>query len=186
MINTYDLQLDPDDPRFVDPDFTDQTLIGERRELAELIRLQTLGFSWSATGIDQFIPDTFQQASVDLSDSITWEGIDDPRPLTADDLAFDVLAAGIERAGTVPVLLLNEPMLVSDGENSDIRYNAFFPRWAYDRYHDLLLATAEAEDWQLLDLWDALPTDAFTDSPVHTTGAGAKVVADALITAMSE
>jgi hypothetical protein len=39
LIRTYDLTLDPYDPRLVDPSFWDQTLIGQRRALADLLRL---------------------------------------------------------------------------------------------------------------------------------------------------
>ncbi len=41
-------------------------------------------------------------------------------------------------AGDVPVLIINEPMFISDGQNSDLRYNSFYPRWAYDQFHRLL------------------------------------------------
>jgi hypothetical protein len=49
-----------------------------------------------------------------------------------------VLAATLERAGDVPVLLINEPMFISSGQNSDLRYNSFYPRWAYDQYRAML------------------------------------------------
>ncbi|MCZ7670394.1 MAG: hypothetical protein M5U34_26160 [Chloroflexi bacterium] len=47
-------------------------------------------------------------------------------------------------AGDVPVLLINEPMFISSGRNSDLRYNAFYPRWAYDQYREMLGETAVA------------------------------------------
>jgi hypothetical protein len=81
-----------------------------------------------------------------------------------------VLRAGVKIAGKTPILLINEPMLISAGENSDIRYNAFFPRWAYDDYRRLLAEQTAEQGWQALDLWDALPNaDCYTDSPVHLT-----------------
>jgi hypothetical protein len=178
LITAYDLDLNADDPRLNDPDFLDQTIVGERRALADLLRLQLYGFSWAATGIDQFIPEEYTLTTVDLSDEVAWEGIEQPRDLTRDDLAFDVLTAGIARAGEVPVLLVNEPMLVSDGENSDRRYNALFPRWAYDAYRDLLRTTAEQRGWTLLDMWNLLPSLEFTDSPVHLTPAGVATLAE--------
>ena len=101
-----------------------------------------------------------------------------PQPLTADDLAFDVLTAGISRAAEVPVWLINEPMFISDGANSDIRYNAFYPRWAYDQYRQLLADQAAAAGWNYLDLWDAIPPDEFTDTPVHLTPAGTRLLAE--------
>ena len=40
---------DPDDRRFVEPGFLERTIAGQRRALADLIRLQLYGFSWAAT-----------------------------------------------------------------------------------------------------------------------------------------
>ena len=53
-----------------------------------------------------------------------------------DKLAFDVLDAGMSI--TPNMLLVNEPILISNGANSDIRYNFFYPRWAYDEYRSML------------------------------------------------
>ena len=108
------------------------------------------------------------------------------RPLTGDDLTFDVLRAGLARAGDVPVVLINEPIYVSDGANSDLRYNSFYPRWAYDDYRAQLAALAAAEGWRYLDLWDAIPPDEFTDTPVHLTPAGTRLLAEMLVEVIEE
>ncbi|MBN1286644.1 MAG: hypothetical protein JXB47_14695 [Anaerolineae bacterium] len=173
LIDAYGLDLDPNDPRFVDLTFTDKTLIGQRRALADWLRLQLYGAAWAATGIDQVYPATYTPRQEDFDDAgVTRFGDLEAQPLTEDLLAFDVLRAGIARAGEAgaPVLLVNEPMFISAGKNSDIRYNAFYPRWAYDDYHARLVEMAEANGWRLLDLWDAVTGgDAFTDSAVHLT-----------------
>jgi hypothetical protein len=44
LIDRYQLDLDPNDPRFVDPDFLGRTIVGQRRNLADWLRLQALGF----------------------------------------------------------------------------------------------------------------------------------------------
>ncbi|NJL56133.1 hypothetical protein HC928_13845 [bacterium] len=108
----------------------------------------------------------------------------EPQPLTADELAFDVLRAGVARAGDVPVLIVNEPIFIADGANSDVRYNAFYPRWAYDAYRDLLIEVAAVEGWALLDVWNLLPQEAFTDSPVHITAEGVQALAEAILVQM--
>jgi hypothetical protein len=43
----------------VQPSELDRTLIGQRRNLADLIRLQIYGVLWAATGIDQYYPETY-------------------------------------------------------------------------------------------------------------------------------
>ncbi len=180
LIERYQLNLDPNDPRFVDPDFLGRTLIGQRRNLADWLRLQVLGFSWAATGIDQVIPAEIKLRQSDFEKDVSWQNFTQPITLTENDLAFDVLGAGLKMAGDVPVLVINEPMFISSGQNSDLRYNSFYPRWAYDQYHQLLNRKAAANGWHYLDLWDSIAPDEFTDTPVHLTPQGmaqfAKVV----------
>ena len=180
LIAAYDLVLDPNDSRFVDPDFMQRSIVGQRRELANLLRLQSLGLAWGATDIDQFIPAEIPLRQTELKDDLSWKDV--PEPTTLDDelLAFDVLAAGVARAGGIPVLLVNEPMFISHGANSDIRYNSFYPRWAYDQYRALLAARAQENSWDYLDLWDSIPPDQFTDMPVHLSPTGSQMLADLL------
>jgi hypothetical protein len=186
LINRYDLPLDSADPRFVDRGFLQETIAGRRRDLADLLRLQSYGLAWAATGRDQAIPDEIPLRQSDLEADESWLDVADQRPLTTDDLAFDVLAAGIERAGSIPVVLINEPMYVSDGANSDVRYNSFYPRWAYDQYREMLAELAAAGGWTYLDLWDAIPPQEFTDTPVHLTPAGTRQLAELLTRLLSE
>lgn len=170
LIARYNLDLDPDDPRLVDPSTWDKTLFGRRRALADLLRLQLYGVPWAVTGIDQEYPDDYTPRAVDLPADATWHGMDDAT-LTRDDLAFDVLEAGIARAReSAPVLVINEPIFISEGENSDIRYNFFYPQWLYDLYRGLLVEFRDAGMWPYLDLWDLVPdVDCYTDSAVHLT-----------------
>jgi hypothetical protein len=186
LIDRYDLTLDPADPRFVDRSFLQETIAGRRRDLADLLRLQSYGLAWAATGRDQAIPDEIPLRKTDLEVDESWLDVEDRRPLTADDLALGVLAAGIERAGNIPVVVINEPMYVSAGANSDVRYNSFYPRWAYDQYREMLAELAAAEGWMYLDLWDAIPPQEFTDTPVHLTPAGTHQMVELLARLLSD
>jgi len=172
LIGDYALDLDADDERLVTPTLWDRTLVGSRRPLADWLRLQLYGFAWAATGIDQYYPEAYTPRTEDFEEDISWGDFAEPATMNQDDLAFDVLAAGVQRAREIPVLLVNEPMFISDGQNSDLRYNLFYPRWAYDAYRSWLIETASANGWRLLDLWDAVDSGAFTDSPVHLTPKG--------------
>jgi hypothetical protein len=169
LINEYDLNQNPDDGRFVDLSLWEKAIIKQRRALADILRLQLYGLAWTVTGIDQEYPTDYTPRAIDLQPDETWHGYT-PDTLAENDLAFDVLRAGVEIAGAIPILLINEPMFISEGENSDIRYNFFYPRWAYDTYRDLLADQAEQNDWQFLDLWATIPdADCYTDSAVHLT-----------------
>jgi hypothetical protein len=171
LIERYGLAQDPADPRFANLSTWDKTLIGRRRALVDLLRLQLYGVPWAVTGIDQEYPADYTPRAVDLPADATWHGLREDLFAPA-DLAFDVLRAGIARAGDVPLLLVNEPMLISTGANSDLRYNFFYPRWAYDAYQRHLLEERDTHGWALLDLGAAIPdADCYTDSAVHLTPA---------------
>jgi len=149
-----------------------------RRDLADLVRLQLYGVMWAATGIDQYIPATYEPLQRDFDNDDSFFNL--KQPLSEDDLALDVLAAGKRIAGTVPLLVVNEPIFVSDGRNSDIRYNFFYPRWAYDQYRVLMLRQAATQGWRYVDLWNAVPPGEFTNSAVHLSPTGSQVLADQL------
>lgn len=156
--------------------FLDRTLFGQRRPLADLLRLQLYGVLWAATGIDQYYPETYDLRAEDLEASDTFYDL--PNPLTTNMLAFDVLHAGVELAGDVPILFINEPMFRSTGKNSDIRYNFYYPRWAYDQYRALLTAEMAQHGHRYLDLWNIIPNPEFTNTAIHLTPSGSKLLAE--------
>ncbi|RMG84634.1 MAG: hypothetical protein D6712_10955, partial [Chloroflexi bacterium] len=62
--------------------FMAQTIIGQRRPLADWLRLQLYGFMWGATGIDQYIPESYTLRQSDFeADAVAW-GEDFPQPQT--------------------------------------------------------------------------------------------------------
>lgn len=177
LIAHYDLPFDHDDPALIRPSFADRTIIGQRRALADLFRLQLYGVLWAATGVDQTYPTDYAPAQTDLEADGSFHDLQPPR-LDESRLAFEVLEAGLRAAGETPVLLINEPMLVSTGLNSEVRYNFFYPRWAYDDYRDMMAARAASGEWNYLDLWDLVPPDQFTNSAIHLTPAGEALLAE--------
>lgn len=169
LIARYALALSLADKSLSQPDFWGRTIIGQRRALADLIRLQFYGALWGATGIDQIYPARYTPAQRDFEASNTaFHGQNGPT-LAPDTLALEVVAAGIKLAGAVPVTLVNEPILISAGKNSDVRYNYFYPRWAYDQYRQQMAQAAQANGWTYLDLWDSAPESDFTNSAIHLT-----------------
>ena len=180
LIEAFDLQLDSDDNRLADQTFLENTLVGQRRNLADLIRLQLFGFSWAVTRIDQSIPVEIALRKSDFEEDISWQDFDEPVSFSEDDLAFDVIEAGRTLTGDVPLLIINEPMFISSGDNSDLRYNSFYPRWAYDQYREMLGEMALNRNWSYLDIWDTISPLEFTDTPVHLTSEGSRLMAEHL------
>ena len=178
LITTYQLPFDSNDPALVKPSKWEQTFLSKRRVVADWLRLQIYGALWTATGLDQVYPEDYERAQTDL------EATEDFHGLTSlgDTLALDVLDAGMSTAANM--LLVNEPMLISEGLNSNIRYNFYYPRWAYNEYRQLLAEHASEHNWHYLDLWDLVPPMEFTNSAIHLTPAGQGLLAEKIAEAI--
>jgi hypothetical protein len=167
----YHLQFNLNDPALARMDWWGRTIIGQRRPLADLLRLQFYGVLWAATGIDQEYSTNYERAQRDLDSDITFHGWQPPT-LPPEGLALDVLDAGMNAVAATPALLVNEPILVSTGKNSDLRYNFYYPRWVYDQYRQILAGRSQQKGWSYLDLWNLAPENEFTNSAIHLTPAG--------------
>ena len=178
LITKYKLLANLNDPALINASKWDQTFVSQRRAVADLLRLQIYGALWASTGIDQVYPENYERAQIDLEPDEDFHEL----PSLHNALAFDVLDAGMSVSPLM--LLVNEPMLISDGRNSDIRYNFFYPRWAYDDYRQMLADHAAAHNWRYLDLWDLIPSDQFTNSAIHMTPAGETLLADKITRAI--
>jgi hypothetical protein len=170
------LELDPYGVEELDISYWDSTLFSQRRNLADIIRLQLYGVMWGITGIDQYYPAEYEEAARDLSEEVTFHGWQEGE-MTENDLALEILTAGRQAAGQVPVIFVNEPILISEGANSDLRYNFYYPRWAYDEYRELLETFFEEQDLIYLDYWDLIPSKEFTNTAIHATPDGVHILA---------
>jgi hypothetical protein len=179
LINTYSLKLKLNDTKLITRSFLDSTLIGQRRAIADILRLQLFGVPWAATGIDQYYPPTYEPPQNNLENDDTFQGLKPPE-LNPNDLSMDVLSAGSDMSRDIPMIIVNEPIFISDGENSDIRYNFFYPRWAYDQYRTILADYCLQKAWQCLDVWNLVPSDDFTNSAIHMTPRGTQLLASKL------
>lgn len=176
LITSYHLDLNPSDSNLIEGDFFQKTLVGQRKAVGDWLRLQIYGIPWAATGIDQEIPVRYTPRQEDLSADISFHGLQPPA-LPEGALALDVLSAGMRLTGETPVLLINEPVFISQGKNSDLRYNFYYPRWAYDAYRDMLVRIASEQGWQYIDLWNRIDSKEFTNSAVHMSPAGTQELA---------
>lgn len=171
-----------------EPDFWSRTFFGQRRDAADWLRHQLYGIGWALTGRDHVIPRLLRPHPTNLLPDESLLSVNVVRLQTegvirADDLNFDVLRAGIgmAEAVNVPVVLINEPIYRK--EDDPLRYNSYYPRWAYAGYRQVFSQLAAAEQWDYLDLWDAVPTDQFTDTDFHLTAEASCAYAERMITA---
>jgi len=79
------------------------------------------------------------------------------------------------------LLLVNEPMLIGSGPNSAINYNMQYERAFYDRMRQSLIDYATVNSFLFADLWDAIPAESFTDTPLHADAAGYALLVERLV-----
>ena len=149
---------------FDEPTFLDRTFLNQRRNLADLARLQAYGIMWAATGIDQDLNSPYTPARRDFEQDDTFHG-EGQRDLES-ELSMDVLEMAIKRI-SVPVILINEPILISQGENSEVRYNYYYPRWAFEQYRAIIKNTFDKFKTPFYDFYNLVPEDMFTNSAIH-------------------
>jgi hypothetical protein len=83
----------------------------------------------------------------------------------------------IFNAEGIPLLVVNEPIFRATGQNSDIRYNKYYPRWAYDIYRSHLAEWMQKNRGLFADLWDAMQNSEFMGSPLHLDPKGEQQLA---------
>ena len=155
--------------------FWERTLIGQRKRLKNILLTQAFGILWAATGIDHYqgLQPEPELPSPDVEASLEYEGFwPEGQAGLFDSLATDVLSAGVLVAKDVPVVLVNEPIFVADGQNHDIRYNGLYPRWAFDRYRRFMAEWSAQRNLVWLDYWNALPREEFADAYFHRRESG--------------
>jgi hypothetical protein len=160
------------------PVFWEHTIFGQRGYLASLTLLQLYGPVWGATGLDyQVAP--YSPLAVDLQSNQKFHWYQPPH-FPQSLLALDVLDVTHKMIGSLPVLVVNEPMYMPPGKNSDIRYNSDYPRWAYDQYRQFLLASVTQNGWTYLDLYNLIAYTDFTNTNFHLNPDGEVKLAGAL------
>lgn len=169
---------------FLPKDYRAPTLpdlvVTQNSSLFRVARFQLYALIQLATGRDQIIGRP-ADLPTDLSPDATFEGLKPPT-IRQKQVSLDQVEDFYKLAGTVPVVLVNEPMLIVQGvPNSDVRYNDYYPRWVYDQYRKYLQGAATENGWNYLDLWDAMPPQYFEDTPLHLTPQGQRLFAESLV-----
>ncbi len=152
-----------------------KTFLARRNELSRFIQYQLDGIRWESTGEEGH--KKYDPIGLDVKADNTFGGL---LPPTLDPylIQFDILQAGTLIAQNTPVIMVNEPIQIVTGENREIRYNKNYPRWAYDQYRDLMNFQSTERQWNYKDLWNIIPPTEFTDSAVHRTANGEKILAE--------
>lgn len=177
VLQTYDIPYRQEEALLEkEKSFYQQTLLGERSDLARWIRLQALGMIWAGTDADMGAPiDSTSTISPDVEDDRNYRGMQ-PRPNLEEVMSFSALEAGHKIARSIPILIVNEPMYIAKGDNMSVRYNDVYPRWAYDQYREAVATNAQTAGWNYLDLWDSIPPEFFPHSSLHLSAEGERLL----------
>ncbi len=106
------------------------------------------------------------------------EGFD---PMPNQTWQFLDMGRRLAEQGGAHLLLVNEPMLIGSGANSERNYNVEYERAFYDDYHKKLIEFVTGKGFLFADLWNVMPAAAFTDTPLHATAAGYAVLVDKIV-----
>jgi hypothetical protein len=91
------------------------------------------------------------------------------------------MGRSLAEQGGARLLFVNEPMLIGVGANSDKNYNVEYERAFYDDFHQKLTAYAHAKGFFYADLWNVMPVQVFTDTPLHATREGYTILVDKIV-----
>ncbi len=164
------------------PSWMDDVL-SRNRSAFRVARYQLYSLVQLATGSDQ-LPGPPIDVPGQLTADTTFEGMKPP-VLRKAQVSLDQVADAYKLAGSVPIVLVNEPMQILSGvPHSDVRYNGYYPRWVYDQYRAYLGEAAAQNGWDYLDLWNAFPATYFGDTPLHLIPQGQQMLAQMLAPAI--
>jgi hypothetical protein len=176
VLTTYNIPYSREDELALQkPSFFEKTLVGRSSQLVRMIKLQALGLLWMAIGQDKRNSAPNPGLSPDVDHDPKFRGLA-PGVNLSERMVFDALDAGHTIAGSIPILIVNEPIYIATGQNSDIRYNDVYPRWAYDQYRQAMSAESQKSQWNYLDLWNAVPAGEFSDTSLHVSAQGERML----------
>ena len=170
--------------------FWDRTIIGQKERLKNLLLSQVYGLMWAATGIDNANglpknrPSMPQDVEADLS-YFDYRSAEEA-PTFIRSLMFDILRVGNEISGNAPLIVVNEPIFIVSGKNSELRYNHVYPRWAYDAYDQALAEWMASRTYPYYDYWNALPASEFSNDMAHRNPQGEAQFASLLAPILQE
>ncbi len=162
LVEAYQLELEVPQTQ---SDLWSRSLWGQRRTYADWIRLQLYGVMWAATGVDQIYP-SYIPAAWDLEADENYYDFHQPA-IPSGQLLYSAYPTARKFLGPIPLLLVNEPIMISGGKNSDVRYNFFYPRWAYDAYRRTMVEITTGHNLAYVDAWDWIAPQDFTNSAIH-------------------
>jgi hypothetical protein len=158
----------------------EQTLMSQRSRLARLMMLQLYGIYWAGVVPSPVDPNSYPPVANNFHDDPTFAGYKTGSDLSA-TMFFSWVNYIYQIADGIPLVVVNEPIFISTGRNSNVRYDSFYPRWAYDQYRAIMNSDSSADRWNYVDLWNIISAAGFSDTALHLSPVGEQKLAAALI-----
>jgi len=171
---------------YIEEKLTDNTFWNQRRNISDLLNLQLYGILWDATGIDQEYPEKYNPAQRDFIEPIEQYYTVNLNDNLEDYLALEIIRNGIEKNDEIDFILINEPILISEGVNCAVQYNYYYPRWAYDQYRLIMEEFTQKNNIIYYDMWNLIPESEFTNSAIHLSESAEKILADKITLVIEE
>jgi len=188
LVKSYNIKLPRVYMEIPQTSLWQKTIVGQRKHIKDVLLGQVFGPMWAGTGVDNHLAITqIPPFSQDMPADISYMEYqtDKQAPVLVQSLMFDVLRAGHDIAGDVPLIVINEPIFIASGQNSDLRYNELYARWAYDAYRDALTKWIQLKGYSFLDYWNTVPAEEFNNGVFHRNPQGeerfANLIAPSLV-----
>lgn len=152
-------------------------LIGQSRPLADWLRLQVYGFTWAATRHDSGGNPRYTLRGQSINpENLSTNSMNQP----AEFFTFEIIDAVDALLEDIPLIIINEPIYRVDDPNNALILNQYYRRDVYEHYQRVIQDYADAQGWRYADLWDAIPPEHFTNTPLHYDAQGARILAERL------
>jgi hypothetical protein len=175
LLSTYDVAFQQAEQFESHSSFYEKTLVGQRSRLARQIKLEMLGMIWAATGEDTNRLGPSDSPEFNIDNDPRYRGMEPPQNIK-EMLLFSALEAGHHVVGSVPILIVNEPIFIMPEEKSPVSYNGVYPRWVYDQYREHVATQVQNAGWNYLDLWNIVPLEYFSDAGFHLKVEGERLL----------
>lgn len=104
--------------------------------------------------------------------------------VASDGLMLNVISSADAMAYPIPILIVNEPIFIASGKNSQQYYDSYYSRQLYDQYRSIISDWAHNHHQPYVDAWDSVSGSEFTDTPFHLSANGERQLASLLAPAI--
>jgi len=188
LLNHYPIDLPDAEKPTRSPNFLDQTIIGQRAQIATWLQDQLFGITWlqSLQDFTPFVNVHIYQGVTHFfsTGDVSWAGKSyNQSNFDKNIFMWDALEAGNQMAhdNHTELTIIVGPMWGASLTDANISY---YPRWFLTDFLTWFNEEKQVYHWTTLDWRDAVPNSMFTDTAFHFTAEGSQIVANRLVNSL--